>query len=204
MQTIPDSSALLNAEQLEELEARVLLDAEYPPEAVMAELPGLTLPDAVTTLRRIAYHKRDQARIQSEAVAMIAPLQAQIDQIKAWAADQMEDRQRRIAIHEGRLQVFYLFNPPIKGKTVKLPGGSISCKSSDKWAYGDEKALVPLVKANAPDMIRTKTIEELDKNNFKAKAVIRDGKVFVANSNGELIELPVTVTTETTYKVELE
>lgn len=180
----PDPQPLLEAAELESVEdlamaAQDVQDGEY----VAYEPPRLTLTDAVRALRRIAHHQRAAAEIERQADELIAPLQAEIDRINAWAQAQLEDRRRRIGFWESQLILFYRDNPPAKGKTLQLPGGRISSRDQQpEWAWQDVGALADALWRADPDHpaleIRVRAELALDKSKLKqAVDVLSDGTV---------------------------
>lgn len=172
----PDPTQLLQADHLEALETHALAEGQGV-EGQATFAPALTLADAVETLRRIRYHQGAIADVQAQADALIAPLQAEIDQLRAWARDQIEDRLRRINVHEARLVAYYQANPPARGKTLKLPGGQVACRSQQpEWMYENADALLQILRADGHPAVRTKY--EIDRAKLKAMTeVLDDGQV---------------------------
>ena len=204
MNTAPNATGLLNADHLEAWDDNIIQGEDTTDGSYIgpSQPEGMTLPEAVGHLRRKAYQQRRKGEIQAERDALLAPYLVIIDQIKAWAQDQTDDCDRRISFHDNWLIAYARLNPPTSGKTLKLPGGRVSYRESDKWVYTDEAKLTSILACCRADLVRVK--EEPDKAALKKEARIVDGKVFVADDSGELHEIPVTVTLETTYKVELE
>lgn len=178
----PDPAAVLEAAHLEALE-EAARGAEVLPEG-----SPLTLPDVVEALRRIRYHQGKIAQIESEANCMIAPLLFQIDQIKAWVQDRVQDRQQSIQFHEGRLIMYARLNPPAKGKTVELPGGKVSCRDQQpKWLYQDEAELLRVLQADGHPAARTEVTVKLDKPKLKQLTQVRDDGTVACTVTGQII-----------------
>lgn len=205
MQTqVPDPTSVLTADHLEIWENTIIQGEDESGGSYLApSAPSdLTLPNAVEHLRRKAHHQKRRDAIKVQANLLMAPLLAQVDQIKSWAAAETGDCERRAAFHDNWLIAYATLNPPAKGKTVKLPGGSITSRTAEKWNYGDEDALLKLLQQSRVPVLRTKV--ELDKKALKSSAYQDENGWYIPNTDGEAISLPITVTTETTYKVELE
>lgn len=202
-------SELLNASHLE-AEEKALLDGQAP------EVAGLTLADVVEAMRRIAYHQRKIAEERAEAEALIAPLLAEVERIKAWQTDREAPRLKSITFHESKGVAYYKLNPPpSKGgkevKTIKGPGWTISAKDpAPKWLWQDDEAVSTILAKVAPEFVRTEPV--VDKNKVKAatesgRVRVQDGKVYaVWAESGELVELAgVTVSTAPTeYTVKVD
>lgn len=173
---------------------------ELPPAPQLP--PPVTIQDAVDALRRVAHHRQQIARVQADADALIAPLQAQIDQIRAWAQHQITDRERRLGIHENRLVLYYRLNSPAGGKTLALPGGKISCRAQQpEWRYEDERALVELLDADGHPAIRVR--REVDKVKLKAMVEVRQDGTVVDTSTGAILPGVRVVERPPVYKVEV-
>lgn len=196
---------LLDAPQLEQ-EEQAVLEGQAP------ELTGLTFADVVEAMRRIAYHKRKIVEEQAEAQVLIAPLQAEIDRIKAWQAEREAPRLKSIAHHESKAVAYYRLNPPTKSKTIKGPGWSIAAKApAPKWKWDDDDQTATVLAAVASDLVRHKPVVE--KNALKdasegetPRVRVADGKVYIVTGDGEVVQLPgVTVEEqETQYTVKVD
>lgn len=208
----PNPQAVLDAAHLESVEeqyfaAQQAAYQERDPEG-MGDPPVLPPPrvealkDATERIRRIAHHKRRIAAIEQAATEMIAPLQAQIDQIRAWAADQKKGPEQRIWLHEQSLIAYYRTNPPTGSKTLKLPGGKIASRDQQpEWVYEDEDALIDELDYLGHSAISQ--VPKLDKNKFKTSVRVKDGVVFDPATGAALPGVKV-VERPPIYKVEVE
>lgn len=180
-------SSILNADHLEEQEQAYIDTGEAPEQQV------LTLAEVVDRVRRIAYHKRMIAKEEEEAEALIAPLQAEIDRIRGWQKERRERRERIIQLHENACIAYYRMNPPAKGKTIKLPNGAISARTSrGKISFEDEKGLARHLETFAPEYVRhTPTIDKqaLYEALDAGKVRIEGQSIYLVTDDGELIQL---------------
>lgn len=203
----PDAAALLDAVHLEAMEAAVRLDLTADDPIVVREVPveppaALTLEDAVDALRRIGYHQRQIAEVRAEVDRLVAPLKALVDQYEAWGKEQTTDRERRIAMHEGRLVAFYKLNPPAKTLTLKLPGGKVSKRNGQpKWDWQDEAALLDALGKDHPAVTLRPV---LDKTALKKQAEVLENGGVMNPETGEVLPGVRVVPQPDTYKVEVE
>lgn len=70
-----------------------------------------------------------------------------------------------------------------KTKTLKLPYGNLSFKKQQpKFVYGDEDELKSLVKEIKPELIKTETVEKLDKSLLKKNGSVEDGNFYLGGT----------------------
>lgn len=192
---LPNPTPLVNADHLREWEDAPLAVGPTPEGQPEQPQPTITLQDAVESVRSIRYHERAKAEAQATADCLMAPLLEQLDMIQAWLKPQLEDRDRRIERHKARLVSYARLNSPANAQHVDVPGARIQTKQpADKWNYGDEKDLLKLLQEKAlTGAIRQKP--EIDKDALKKAALVEEGKIFMVNSDGEKVELPVCIVT---------
>jgi len=180
-------SSILNADHLAEQEQAYIEMGET------TEKPMLTLPEVVDRVRRIAYHKRMIAKEEEEAEALIAPLQAEIDRIREWQKERRERRERIIQFHENACIAYYRMNPPAKGKTIKLPNGAISARTSrGKFAFSDEKLATSQLERLAPQFVRhTPAVDKqaLYEAMESGRVRVEGEQVYVITEDGEMVLL---------------
>lgn len=180
-------SGILNADHLAEQEQAYLETGEAPEQHV------LTLAEVIDRLRRIAYHKRKIAEEEAEAEALIAPLQAEIDRIREWQKERRERRERIIQLHENACIAYYRLNPPAKGKTMKLPNGAISARTSrGKIAFADDKLAAYQLEKIAPQFVRhTPAVDKqaLYEAMNTGKVRVEGEQVYVITEDGEMVLL---------------
>lgn len=198
-----DMPNLLNAPHLQDMEDRYLAAEEAAGDgAPQPELPPpVTMADAVDALRRIAYHRRRIRQIEEQVQALIAPLQAEIDRIKEWGEQQKKDVERRIRFHENRLRLFYYLNKPAKGKTIKLPNGTISMRSRDYEWERDEAALLEWARANATQFVEHKP--QLKWGELKRQLEVRPDGTVAFKETGEVVPGVRALEREPEFRVEV-
>jgi hypothetical protein len=155
-----------------------------------------TVVKAVQYLRGIAYHTRTIEGIDDAAGTLLAQLQAEVERITAWAIREKERPLNSIAHHKAWLAQYYELHPPKKGKTINLPGGSVtSRKVADEWTFPTDKKWVALVQSIRPDLVNVavETVTTVNKTFLKGACRIKDKVAHLANSDGELIALPISV-----------
>lgn len=162
------------------------------------EVPQLLLPtlaDAQRAAARVAYLRKKADEIASVYDAEEQALLQQLESLRQRKADAVKPFERRMSWYLFALEQFHqerLAADP-KEKTIRLPAGDLTMRAQQpEWVYGDIDKLTGILSVYRGDLVRVK--EEPDKVALKKAARIQDGKVFIEDPNGELHELPITVT----------
>ena len=122
------------------------------------------------------------------------------ERINRWEEAYTEPLKSRISFIETQIKNKYqqelAENPKAK---VNTPWGKVSKRTTTTYDYGDEKELIATVKDIAPELIKVKTEESLNKVEFKKMAQVTEtGRVCLF---GEIVD-GVKAEKTTSYKVE--
>lgn len=120
--------------------------------------------------------------------------------INQWEETYTEPLKSRINFIETQIKNKYqqelAENPKAK---VNTPWGKVSKRTTTTYDYGDEKELIVKIKDIAPELVKVKTEESLNKVEFKKMAQVTEtGSVCLF---GEIVD-GVTAEKTTSYKVE--
>jgi hypothetical protein len=183
-------SDLLNAAHLAVEEESVVAFGLVPEDLGETEF---TFTNAVERLRRIAYHQGRIRDIDAQLFDLVEPLRMELERLTSWAEDAQKAPEASIAHHESWLRLYYERNLPVGDeKHIKLPNGRLNTHTPPpKWEYADESVVTTVLSIYRPELVRV--TEAPDKVALKAAATVQDGKVYIADDQGELHELPIAV-----------
>lgn len=169
-------------------------DAMESPDVRPIVLP--TLEDAQRAAKRVAVLRKKAAEVESLFVSEEAVLQQELEKVRKRREEALKLYERRMGwylfaleeFHQARLQA----DP--KEKTIKLPAGDLTLKAQQpEWDYGETDAVTAVLRLYRPELVRVE--EKPDKAALKKAArVYADGNVYIEDGNGELHQLPITVT----------
>lgn len=120
--------------------------------------------------------------------------------INQWEEAYTEPIKSRISYLETQVKNKYMQelaeNPKAK---VNTPWGKVTKRTTTDYDYGDEAELIKAVKDIAPELVKTKTTESLNKVEFKKMAEVTETGVVCLF--GEIVD-GVKAEKKTSYKVE--
>lgn len=135
---------------------------EAPEDEAPAPAPERFIIDtedkAVWALDRIMREREALARLDAQYAAMRAAQVAELERVEARFLLPLEDWARA--------------NPPKKGKTIKTLAGNLSFRTvKGGMRVTDKAAALEYARAERPELLRVKMIEELDAEKAKAHAL---------------------------------
>lgn len=125
----------------------------------MEENKTITIDDISSHFRKINFLNGEQEKLKAQA-------EREIERINKWLKSELDPLQNKIAFYEGEIIRYHgeqrALNPKAK---VTTPYGKVVVRTSAKYIYEDEQAIIDYCNVNEIDCIRVK--EELDKTLFK-------------------------------------
>lgn len=175
---------------LDDLELYEVTREESAPDAVVEELTAKDFATAQRYMSRVKYHRTKAAELAKVYDYEMARLQKRKDEA-------LRPYLSREQYYTSALEQFAIAEVGNRktDKTVKLPDGNLAVRDQQpEWNYGDGDVLANFLKAEGLDkFLRTKY--EPIKTDIKEAGKVRDGRVFFANTDGELVvATPITVT----------
>lgn len=178
------------------------------------ELPAPTYAEVTDHLTRMRYHRKRIEQYGAETKEIMDRLQAQMDRVLAAHEQRIASHQHSLEWHTDRVVLYAQQNPPHKGRTVHLPGATVSARAqSPEWVWPTDASQIAeiidrLQQSGLHACIRVPAPPPpaIDKVAIKKLGQVQDGKLLVPGPESQLVELPGVSVIErgVAYTVDLE